>query len=89
MMLNGRHKHIDYTDPGKRLKLQYQAMIQQAIMSVVGIALIIMGFREDVQSANGMILVLCGFLLLMMGALRLYICSRLFREDNDENSEMS
>lgn len=58
-------------------------------MSVVGMILMVMGVYEDIASTKGMILVLCGFLLLMMGALRLYICSRLFREDNDENNEMS
>lgn len=88
-MLYRKRLSADHSDPIQRLKLQYQAMIQQGIMAVIGIGLMIMGFRKDIASTNGMIMALCGFLLAMMGVFRLYICSRLFREDNDENSEMS
>lgn len=86
MMLNGRHKHIDYDDPNKRLKLQYQAMIQQGIMAVIGIGLMIMGFRKDIASTNGMIMALCGFLLAMMGVLRFYVFYRLFQEKTSDNT---
>ena len=87
-MLFRKHLSADHSDPSKRLKLQYQAMIQQGIMSVVGIVLMVMGFQEGTASTNGVVLLLCGFLLVMMGALRLYLCYRLFREESDSDAEL-
>ena len=47
-MLFRKHLSADHSDRGQRLKLQYQAMIQQGIMSVVGIVLMVMGFQEGI-----------------------------------------
>ncbi len=84
MIFNRKH-NIDPNNPEQRLKLQYQAMIQQGLMAVIGIVLMVMGFREGTQASNGVIMILCGCLLVLMGILRLYLCYRLFREDFDES----
>ena len=84
-MLFRKHLSADHNDPSKRLKLQYQAMIQQGLMAVIGIVLMVMGFREGAQASNGVIMILCGCLLVLMGVLRLYLCYRLFHDDFDEN----
>ncbi len=54
-------------------------------MAVIGIVLMVMGFREGAQASNGVIMILCGCLLVLMGVLRLYLCYRLFHDDFDEN----
>lgn len=85
MIFHRKQRLSDINHPEQRLKLQYQAMLQQGIMTVVGIVLIVMGFLEGVDVTNGVIMILCGFLLVMMGGLRLYLCYRLFHEDLHDN----
>ena len=84
MIFNRKH-NLDTDNREQRLKLQYQAMIQQGLMAVIGIVLMVMGFREGAQTSNGIIMIFCGCLLVLMGVLRLYLCYRLFHDDFDEN----
>lgn len=84
MIFNRKH-NLDTDNREQRLKLQYQAMIQQGLMAVIGIVLMVMGFREGAQASNGVIMILCGCLLVLMGVSRLYLCYRLFHDDFDEN----
>lgn len=84
MIFHRKRAKLDINNPNHRLKLQYQAMIQQGIMTLVGVVLIVMGFGEGVETKSGVVMVLCGFLLVMMGALRLYLCYRLFHDDFNE-----
>ena len=84
-MIFKRKHNLDTDNREQRLKLQYQAMIQQGLMAVIGIVLMVMGFREGAQTSNGVIMILCGCLLVLMGVLRLYLCYRLFHDDFDEN----
>ncbi len=87
MGLFQKQKRSDLTDATQRLRIQYRAMINQVILVAVGGVFLFMGFRNEGNQDNAVVLILCGVLLMVMGMARIGLCYYLFHHIEDDDAE--